>query len=388
MNEGQLVFAQVMAHLPHTTFRRAVRKYGGHRKVQSFSCLDQFFCMAFAQLAFRESLRDVETCLRAQPSKLYHLGIRSPVSRNTLANANAVRDWRIHAEVAQSLIRIARRLHVNEPVGVDLDATAYALDASMIDLCLSLFPWAHYKTTKAAIKLHTLLDLRGNIPTFVHVTPGRASEPQFLEELPLEAGAFYVMDRGYLDFARLHRLHRCASFFVIRAKSNTQLRRRYSRPVDRTTGLICDQSVVLTGRDSHRFYPDLLRRVRFKDPESGKTLVFLTNNFEAPALSIVELYRSRWQVELFFKWIKQHLRIKRFFGRSENAVKTQIWVAVATYVLVAIVRKRLDLDVSLYRLLQILSVTLFEKTPVKQLISQDQPHDLDPLGCKQLSLFD
>ena len=387
MYEGQLVFAQLMQHVPRTTFRRCVARYQGERKVHSFSCLDQFLSMAFAQLTFRESLRDIEACLRAHRSKLYHLGIRSAVARNTLANANAVRDWRIYADFAQSLIGIARPLHVDEPFGIDLQDTVYALDATTIDLCLSVFPWAPFQSTKAAIKLHTLLDLRGNIPTFIHISDGKLHEVSILDQLVPEPGAFYIMDRGFLDFARLYRLHQAGGFFVTRAKSNTKAERRYSRPVDRSTGLVCDQTIILTGQYSPRDYEAPLRRIRFKDPKTAKTLVFLTNNFTLPAFTITELYRCRWQVELFFKWIKQHLRIKAFFGTSENAVKSQIWIAVSVYVLVAIVRKRLKLPGSLYQILQILSLTLFEKTPMEQLLSHAVPDPVDDGSAKQLSLF-
>jgi uncharacterized protein DUF4372/DDE family transposase len=388
MNHGKLVFAQMMQHLPLTTFRRCVTRYRGERKLHSFSCLDQFLCMAFAQLTFRESLRDIEACLRAQQSKLYHLGIRSAVARNTLANANAVRDWRIYADFAQSLIGIARPLYVDEPFGVDLKDTVYALDATTIDLCLSVFPWAPFQSTKAAIRLHTLLDLRGNIPTFIHISDGKLHEVSVLDQLLPEPGAFYIMDRGFLDFARLHRFHQAGSFFVTRAKSNTKAKRRYSRRVDRSTGLICDQTVFLTGDYSPQDYQAPLRRIRFKDPETAKTLIFLTNNFTLPAFTITQLYRCRWQVELFFKWIKQHLRIKAFFGTSENAVKSQIWIAVSVYVLVAIVKKRLKLPASLYQLLQILSLTLFERMPLNQLLTQTLIDDIAPISEKQLPLFD
>jgi hypothetical protein len=387
MYQGKLVFAQMMQHLPLSTFRRCVTRYQGERKVQSFSCLDQFLSMAFAQLTFRESLRDIEACLRAHQSKLYHLGIRSAVARNTLANANAVRDWRIYADFAQSLIGIARALYVDEPFGVDLQDTVYALDATTIDLCLSVFPWTPFQSTKAAIKLHTLLDLRGNIPTFIHISDGKLHEVSILDQLVPEPGAFYIMDRGFLDFARLYRVHQAGSFFVTRAKSNTKAERRYSRPVDRSTGLVCDQTIVLTGQYSPLDYQAPLRRIRFKDPKTTKTLVFLTNNFVLTALTITELYRCRWQVELFFKWIKQHLRIKAFFGTSENAVKSQIWIAVSVYVLVAIVKKRLKLPGSLYHILQILSLTLFEKTPLDQLLSHAVTDQIDADTAKQLSLF-
>jgi hypothetical protein len=388
MNHGKLVFAQMMQHLPLTTFRRCVSRYRGERKLHSFSCLDQFLSMAFAQLTFRESLRDIESCLRAQRSKLYHLGIRSAVARNTLANANAVRDWRIYADFAQSLIGIARPLYVDEPFGVDLKDTVYALDATTIDLCLSVFPWAPFQSTKAAIRLHTLLDLRGNIPTFIHISDGKIHEVSVLDQLLPEPGAFYIMDRGFLDFARLHRFHQAGSFFVTRAKSNTKAKRRYSNRVDRSTGLICDQTIFLTGQYSPQDYPAPLRRIRFKDPATAKTLVFLTNNFTLPAFTITELYRCRWQVELFFKWIKQHLRIKAFFGTSENAVKSQIWIAVSVYVLVAIVKKRLKLPASLYQILQILSLTLFERMPLNQLLTRTVADDFVPISEKQRLLFD
>lgn len=388
MNQGRLVFAQLMWHLPLTTFRRCVVRYRGERKVKSFSCLDQFLSMAFAQLTYRESLRDIEACLRAQRSKLYHLGIRSMVARNTLANANTVRDWRIYADFAQSLIGIARRLYVDEPFGVDLKESVYALDTTTIDLCLSVFPWAPFRSTKAAVKLHTLLDLRGNIPSFIHISDGKMHEVNILDQLLPEPGAFYIMDRGFLDFERLYRFHEAGSFFVTRGKSNLKAQRRYSHPVDRATGLICDQTVFLTGFYSHKGFEAPLRRIRFKDPETGKTLIFLTNNFALPAFTITELYRCRWQVELFFKWIKQHLRIKAFFGTSENAVKSQIWIAVSVYVLVAIVKKRLNLPASLYEILQILSLTMFERMPLDQLLAQAVTDDIEPISDKQLILFE
>ncbi|HTF23037.1 MAG TPA: IS4 family transposase [Candidatus Limnocylindria bacterium] len=387
MNRGKLVFAQLMQHLPLTTFRRCVTRYRGAFKVKSFSCLDQFLCMAFAQLTFRESLRDIEVCLRAQSSKLYHLGIRSAVARNTLANANAVRDWRIYADFAQSLIGIARPLYAQESFGVDLQETVYALDTTTIDLCLSVFPWAVFRTAKAAIKLHTLLDLRGNIPTFMHISDGKVHEVNILDQLLPEPGAFYIMDRGFLDFERLYRFHQAGSFFVTRGKSNLKVQRRYSHPVDRKTGVICDQTVVLTGFYSHQGFEAPLRRIRFKDPKTAKTLIFLTNNFVLPAFTITELYRCRWQVELFFKWIKQHLRIKAFFGTSENAVRSQIWIAVSAYVLVAIVKKRLQLSASLYEILQILSLTMFEKIPLDQLLTQTISEQIQPVSDNQLILF-
>jgi uncharacterized protein DUF4372/DDE family transposase len=387
MNLSKLVFAQVAEHLPRTTFRRCVARYGGSHKVKSFSCLDQYLCMAFAQLTYRESLRDIEACLRAQQKKLYHRGIKSRVSRSTLADANESRDWRIYADFAQSLIAIARRLYAGESFGVDLKDTVYALDASTIDLCLSVFSWAPFRSTKAAIKLHTLLDLRGNIPSFLHISDGKLHDVNVLDLLLPEPGAFYIMDRGYIDFERLCRLHEAKSFFVTRAKSNLKAQRRYSHPIDRTTGLICDQTVLLTGFYSHQDFDTPLRRVRFKDPTTGKRLVFLTNNFTLPAFTITELYRCRWQVELFFKWIKQHLRIKVFFGTSENAVKTQIWIAVSVYVLVAIVKKRLKLSATLYEMLQILSLTMFERIPLDQLLNKFVTDNIRTLSPNQLNLF-
>jgi hypothetical protein len=373
MYAGKLVFAQVMEFAPWHTLRRLVAKYRGDRNVRSFSCLDQFLCMAFAQLTYRESLRDIEACLGAQPAKLYHLGIRGNVTRSNLADANEGRDWRIHCEFAQALIQIARRLYADEPLAVELDNTVYALDSTTIDLCLSLFPWAPFRETKAAVKLHTLLDLRGAIPSFIHISDGKLHDVNVLDLLVLEPGAFYVMERGYLDFERLYVLHQAGAFFVTRAKSNLKCRRLYSHPVDRSTGLVCDQTIELTVFYSQRGYPERLRRIRFKDAESGKTLVFLTNHFGIAAETVCALYKSRWQVELFFKWIKQHLRIKRFFGTSENAVKSQVWIAVATYVLVAIVKKRLNLDLSLHSMLQILSVTPFEKVALLQLLTDTAP---------------
>src|ERR1017187_4697210 len=388
MNVGKLVFAQIMEHLPLTTFRRCVARYGGEHKVKTFSCLDQYLCMAFAQLTYRESLRDIEACLRAQASKLYHMGIHGRVARNTLANANAVRDWRVYADLAQSLIGIARRLYADEPFGVDLKETVYALDASTIDLCLSVFSWAPFRSTKATIKLHTLLDLRGNIPSFLHISDGKLHDVNVLDLLLPEPGAFYIMDRGYIDFARLYRLHQAGSFFVTRAKSNLQAQRRYSHPLDRNTGLICDQSIVLTGFYTRQDFDAPLRRILFKDPETGKRLVFLTNNFTLAAITITELYRCRWQVELFFKWIKQHLRIKVFFGTSENAVKTQLWIAVSTYLLVAIVIKRLHIPASLYEMLQILSLTMFERIPLDQLLNNINTDSDQRFFTNQFILFD
>ena len=387
MNTGKLVFAQVMSHLPLTTFRRCVARYNGEHKVKHFTCLDQFLCMAFAQLTYRESLRDIEACLRSQSAKLYHMGFRSTVSRNTLANANAVRDWRIYADFAQSLIGIARPLYMDEPFGVDLSETVYALDATTIDLCLSVFPWAPFCSTKAAIKLHTLLDLRGNIPSFIHISDGKLHDVNILDQIIPEAGAFYIMDRGYLDFTRLHRLHQAGSFFVTRAKANLRFTRRYSLPTDRTSGIICDQLGTLTGFYSQQHFPTTIRRIKIKDAE-GKTLVFLTNHLDLSAQSIADLYRCRWQIELFFKWIKQHLRIKSFFGTSENAVKSQIWIAVSVYVLVAILRKRLNITASLYEMLQILSLTMFERMALNQLLARTPQDTSSPDSTNQLFLFD
>jgi len=386
MHSGKLVFAQVMEFAPWHTFRRLVAKYKGNFNVRSFSCADQFLCMAFAQLTYRESLRDVEACLRAQPTKLYHLGIQGNVSRSALADANESRDWRIYCEFAHALIRIARRLYAGDSLGIDLSETVYALDSTTIDLCLSLFPWARFRKAKAAVKLHTLLDLRGGIPSFIHVSDGKLHDVNVLDLLIPEAGAFYLMDRAYLDLQSLYRLQQAGSFFITRAKSNTQLRRLYSRPVDRSTGIICDQIVEFVWFYSQKDYPQQLRRIRFRD-QDGRSLIFLTNNVALPATTICDLYRLRWQVELFFKWIKQHLRIKRFFGNSENAVKTQVWVAVSVYLLVAIIRKRLRLDVSLYSMLQIVSVTPFENLPLIQLFTESQLDPLSDADSKQLNLF-
>jgi Transposase DDE domain/Domain of unknown function (DUF4372) len=370
MHYGKLVFSQLMAYLPLNVFARCVATHRGEYKVKDFSCLDQFFAMAFAQLTYRESLRDIEINLRAQAKRLYHMGFRcATISRNTLANANANRPWQIYADLAQHLIGIARPLYANEPLGVDLDATVYAFDATTIDLCLSVYPWAPFRRAKAAIKLHTLLDLRGSIPSFIHITDGKTHEVNVLDDLVIEPGAFYLMDRGYLDFARLYALHQAHAFFVTRAKSNTKFKRRYSHPVDRcATQVICDQTGVLTVFYSSRDYPATLRRVVVKD-DTGKRITFLTNNFALKPGLIADLYRQRWQVELFFKWIKQHLRIKAFLGTTENAVKTQIWIAVCTYVLIAIVKKRLHLPHSLYEILQILSLSTFETTPINQLLT-------------------
>jgi hypothetical protein len=387
MHIGKLVFAQLTEHLPLTTFRRCVALYAGEHKIKNFTCLEQFLCLAFAQLTYRESLRDIEACLRAQRDKLYHMGIRSRISRSTLADANEVRDWRIYADFAQRLIVMARKLYIDEPFGVDLKETVYALDTTTIDLCLSVFPWAPFRRAKAAVKLHTLLDLRGNIPTCIYISDGKMHEVNVLDQLLPEPGAFYIMDRGFLDFERLFRFHEAGSFFVTRGKSNLKAQRRYSHPVDRTTGLVCDQTIVLKSFYSLKGFETPLRRIRFKDPKSGKRLIFLTNNFTLPALTITELYRCRWQVELFFKWIKQHLRIKQFYGTSENAVKTQIWTAVSVYVLVAIVKKRLNISASLYEMLQILSLTMFEQTPLNELLSTINAARIDGDLANQLNLF-
>jgi hypothetical protein len=379
MYSGPLVFTQVMDFMPLKTFQRCVARYQGNFSVKHFSCMDQFRIMAFAQLTYRESLRDIEACLRAQNNKLYHMGIRSKVSRSTLAEANEMRDWRIYADFAHHLIAIARKLYQKESLAVELQNTVYALDATTIDLCLSLFSWARFRETKGAVRLHTLLDLRGNIPSFIHISDGKLHEVNVLDLLPLEAGAFYIMDRGYTDFSRLHA--------VTQAKSNLKCRRLYSHSVDKSTGVVCDQSIILTVPKSAGDYPDKLRRVRYYDAETDKTLVFLTNNFLLPAITIAQLYKQRWQVELFFKWIKQHLRIKSFFGTSENAVRTQIWIAISVYLIVAIIKKRLNLQESLYTILQVLSVSLFERTSMFQLLTfydyaTDMNHNLN-----QLNLF-
>ncbi|MGA7540618.1 MAG: IS4 family transposase [Steroidobacteraceae bacterium] len=386
MHAGKLVFAQVLEFAPWHTFRRLVAKYRGNFNVRRFSCLDQFLCMAFAQLTYRESLRDIEACLRAQPEKLYHMGIRGNVSRSALSDANESRDWRIYYEFAQALIQIARQLYANESLGIELQETVYALDSTTIDLCLSVFSWALFRETKAAVKLHTLLDLRGSIPTFIHISDGKLHDVNVLDLLEPEPGAFYVMDRGYVDFERLYKFDLAGSFFVTRAKSNFKYRKIKANPVDRETGLRCDQVVELVGFYSRQHYPKQLRRIRYRD-EEGRVLVFLTNNMVLPALTICALYRLRWQVELFFKWIKQHLRIKRFFGNSENAVKTQVWIAVSVYVLVAIVRKRLGLSVSLHTMLQILSVTPFDNQSLLQLLKDAAALETDENLCNQLNLL-
>jgi transposase len=371
MNTGKTLFAQLMEFLPWKTFSRVVARYGGDTRVRTLSCAEQYRAMAFAQLTYRESLRDIEVCLSTQAAKLYHMGFREPVRRSTLADANERRDWRIYADFAQRLIGQARRLYSDESLGVDLTNTVYALDSTTIDLCLSVFPWADFRSTKAAVKMHTLLDLRGNIPSFIHVSNGKLHDVHALDMLLPEAGAIYVMDRAYVDFGRLHRLHRSGAFFVTRAKSNLKAHRVYSAASDRASGVIADQTIALDGLTTRQDYPDHLRRIRFRDPDSQKTLIFLTNQTDLPALTICDLYKGRWQVELLFKWIKQHLRIKRFYGTSENAVKTQIWIAVSVYVLAAIVRKRLDLEVSLYTFMQVLSVSVFEKTPIQTVFSSD-----------------
>ncbi len=388
MHNGRFIFAELISHLPHKEFQKCVARYDDDSQSRRFSHWDQYLTMAFAQLTYRESLRDIEACLRSVTGKLYHLGIRSKVARTTLADANESRDWRIFADFAQVLIRIARPLYAADPIGVDLDHSVYALDSTTIDLCLSLFPWAKFRRHKGAVKMHTLLDLHGNIPTFISITNGKVHDVNILDEIAPEAGAFYVMDRGYVDFERLYIFTLSAAFFVVRTKSNVLIQRRYSHPVDKATGVRSDHTVVLTAINSVKAYPDPLRRVSYLDVKTRKRFKFLTNNFMLPALTIAQIYQSRWQVELFFKWIKQHLRIKAFYGTSENAVKTQIWVAVSVYVLVAIVRKRLTLEASLYQILQILSVTLFEKTPILQALqaSDSKVESFDP--ASQLILFD
>jgi len=387
MYTGKTLFAQLMDFLPWTTFARIVERYGGDRYVKSLRCTEHFRVMAFAQLTYRESLRDIEACLSAQASKHYHMGFREPIRRSTLSDANEARDWRIYADFAQVLIRQARKLYAADSFGVELADTVYALDSTTIDLCLSVFPWAPFRATKAAVKMHTLLDLRGAIPSFLHISDGKLHDVNVLDLLIPEAGAIYVMDRGYLDFERLHVLHQAGAFFVTRAKSNLDARRLYSAPTDRASGIICDQTIALNGYYSRQHYPDHLRRIRLRDPQSIRTLVFLSNQFALPAITICALYKARWHVELFFKWVKQHLRIKRFYGTSENAVKSQIWIAVSVYVLVAIVKKRLNLEASLYTLLQILSVTLFEKMLIGQALTGSEFRPANELQCNQLSLF-
>ena len=385
MNEGRTVFAQLLDCLPKYEFDKCVARYHGNRRVRKLPAYEQFLVLAFAQLTWRESLRDIETCLASFGPKLYHAGIRQPTARSTLADANESRDWRIFADFAQVLIRQAATLYADEPFHFELQAAAYALDSTTIDLCLSLFPWATFREHKAAIKLHTLLTLQGNFPTVIIVSTGSVHDVNILDQLVWDAGSFYIMDRGYLDFARWYRIHQCGAFFVTRAKQNFRCARRYSRPVDKTTGLRFDQTVVLTGIDAQRDYPVPMRRIGYRDPETGKVLVFLTNNFTVPALTITQLYRGRWQIELFFKWLKQHLRIKAFYGTSPNAVRVQIWTAIAVYLLVTILKKRLHLNASLYTILQILSLTLFEKTPILQALAQlppaTQPPDTENHQC-------
>ena len=388
MHNGRFIFSELISHLPHKEFQKCVARYDDDSQSRTFSHWDQFLTMAFAQLTYRESLRDIEACLRSVTGKLYHLGIRSKVARTTLADANESRDWRIFADFAQVLIRIARPLYAADPIGMDLDHSMYALDSTTIDLCLSLFPWAKFRRHKGAVKMHTLLDLHGNIPTFISITSGKVHDVNILDEIAPEAGAFYVMDRGYVDFERLYVFTLSSAFFVVRTKSNVLIQRRYSHPVDKTTGVRSDHTVILTAINSVKAYPDQLRRVSYLDVKTRKRFKFLTNNFMLPALTIAQIYKSRWQVELFFKWIKQHLRIKAFYGTSENAVKTQIWVAVSVYVLVAIVRKRLALGASLYQILQILSVTLFEKTPILQALQASDSQEELPDPSNQLILFD
>jgi len=388
MNQGQTIFSQVIDFLPNKKFRQCVNRYGGNNRVRSFTCYNQFLCMAFAQLTYRESLRDIECCLRAMREKLYHMGIRGKVSRNTLAKANEKRDWRIYSDFAQILIHEARRLYVDDDFGLELKETVYALDSSTIDLCLSVFPWAQFRRTKAAVKLHTLLDLRGDIPTFIWITDGKVHDVNVLDHLIPEPGAIYIMDRAYLDFKRLYQMHQSSAIFITRSKSNTKLRRIYSNKVDKTTGVICDQIVVPTGFYSKKIYPEKLRRIKYFDAEKGRSFVFLTNQFTLPALTIADLYRCRWRVEIFFKWIKQHLRIKKFFGTSENAVKTQVWIAISMYVIIAIMKKRLKIDLTLYTILQILSISLFEKKPIYQVLTGHDYKNEITSPYIQLKLFE
>ena len=388
MHSGKLVFAQLMEFFPRHDFDKCVRRYRGNIRTRDFSCRDQFLAMAFAQLTYRESLRDIETCLRSVQPKLYHMGFRGRIARSTIADANRKRDWRIYADFAQTLIGRARKLYLNEPFGVDLEGAAYALDSTTIDLCLSLFPWATFRRRKGAVKLHTLLDLRGNIPCFLRISHGKMHDVNILDELPIEPGAFYIMDKAYIDYARLYRLHQQAAFFLTRAKKNLDAKRRESRIVDKTTGLRSDQTIVLAGVKSSQSYPEALRRIHYYDIETGKRFVFLTNNFVLPALSIAQLYKCRWQIELFFKWIKQHLRIKAFYGTTPGAVRTQIWIAISVYVLIAIVKKELKIERSLSEILQILSVNPFEKTPVLQLLTNPTNSFPDTPFPKQLTLFD
>jgi len=387
MNSGKTIFSQIMEYLPSYEFRQCVNRYRGQYKIKSFSCWDQFLCMSFAQLSYRESLRDIQACLRGNQQKLYHMGFRGNISRNTLAHANQVRDWRIYADFAHLLIDQARVLYAHEDFGVQLKQTVYAFDATTIDLCLSLFPWAKFRQRKGAIKLHTLMDLRGSIPTLIFITHGKVHEVNLLDDLVIEPGAIYIFDRGYLDFARLYKIHRGGAFFIIRAKSNFRFRRLYSQKADKAKGVQADQIIELYGFYARKDYPERLRRVRYYDAEKKKRWIFLTNNFILPATTIAELFRCRWKIELFFKWIKQHLRIKAFYGTSENAVKTQIWIAISVYVLVAIIKKKLKVKASLYTMLQILSVSLFEKTPLFQLLSQIKPEDKKADSSNQLKLL-
>ena len=388
MYHGRTVFSQILEFLPMHNFRQCVNRYNGNKGVRTFTCLDQFMCMAFAQLTYRESLRDIECCLRAMKEKLYHMGIRGNISRSTLADANEKRDWRIYSDFALQLIDQARQLYADEDFGLELKETVYALDASTIDLCLSVFPWARFRTTKAGIKLHTLLDLRGNIPSFVDITDAKVHDVNILDKLIPEPGSIYVMDRAYLDFGRLYNMHQSSAYFVIRKKTNTSFRRLYSNKVEKSTGVRCDQIILLSGFYSKKAYPEKLRRVKYFDIETGRSLNFLTNQFAFPALTIAELYRCRWQVEIFFKWIKQHLRIKAFYGTTENAVKTQIWIAISVYVLVAIMKKRMQIDLSLYTILQILSITLFEKKPILQMLTTSEYKKQITSDHIQLKLFD
>lgn len=388
MYQGKIVFSQLISYLPKYEFNKCVMRYRGNHKVKSFSCWDQFLCMAFAQITYRESLREIITCLRAFENKLYHMGFRSRISKSTLADANENRDWRIYADFAQVLIDHARKLYHDEDLGFELNDTIYALDSTTIDLCLSLFPWARFRKRKGAIKLHLLMDLRGNIPSFIRITDGRVHDVNILDELIPEPGSFYTMDRAYLDFSRLYLLDQCGSFFVIRAKSNLDFKRLYSHRIDKTTGLICDQTILLTGINTSKDYPVRLRRIRYYDKEQNKRLTFLTNNFILPALTVAQLYKSRWQIELFFKWIKQHLRIKSFYGNSENAVKTQIWIAISVYVLMAIVKKQLKINLSLYTFLQIMSISVFEKIHILQLVTENTYKYFKHCPHNQMELFD
>ena len=388
MNTGKTVFAQLLDHLPQHQFRRCVNRYKGNYKVQSFTCLDQYLCLFFAQLTYRESLRDITTCLLGMQNKLYHMGIRGTIARSTLADANEKRDWRIYQDFAHILIHHARELYSKDSFGVTLEETTYALDSTTIDLCLALFPWAKFRKHKGAVKMHTLLDLRGNIPSFIAITDGKVHDVNILDLLIIEPGSFYIMDRGYVDFDRLFQIHQAQGFFVIRAKSNLSFRRQYSHSADKSLGVRCDQTIMLTGQEPSVYYPEQLRRIKYADPETGKIYVFLTNNFKLGAKVIADLYKSRWQIELFFKWIKQHLRIKAFYGTSENAVKTQIWSAISVYVLIALVKKRLNLDITLYTFLQILSVSVFEKVDILQLVTNSAGTIESTYTDNQLNLFD